>query len=74
MFNHQVVYDTFLINRSPIHSTLSEIKLNTRSLYTNRRVHFTCNLQMPHDHFTDILSLIQLSQQVLRLLCFIYTA
>lgn len=76
MFNHQVVYKTFLTNhaRSPIHGTLSEIKLNTRLLYTNRRVHFTCNLQMPHDHFTDILSLIQLSQQVLRLLCFINTA
>lgn len=56
MFNHQVVYNTFLTNhaRSPIHGTLSEIKLNTRLLYTKRRVHFTCNLQMPHDHFTDI--------------------
>lgn len=43
MFNHQVVYDTFLTNhtRSPIHDTLSENKLNTRLFYTNRRVHFT---------------------------------
>lgn len=72
MFN-QVIYDSFLTNhtRSPIHGTLSENKLKTRLFYTKRRVHFTCNLQMPHDHFTDILSLIQLSQQVLRLRCFI---